>query len=169
MSIEACWNCRKNCAHGTRADRFEKRCRVREPPRHLAPPPVNHHSWCLSKQRASAKGPSTITDIFLESPLPQTMSLIISCIIFALIITIDISCIGSRRRIALCFRDDITSNRGCGIDQCPISQTQVETRAVHLQERSYEYFCYSRWPASHWILVHNTFEGVVTNYRRAVD
>ena len=98
-------NCRKNCAHGTRADRFEKRCRVREPPRHLAPPPVNHHSWCLSKQRASAKGPSTITDIFLESPLPQTMSLIISCrpIIFALIITIDISCTGSRRRIARVF------------------------------------------------------------------
>ena len=91
----------------------------------------------------------------------DSYGLIISCIIFALIITIDISCTGSRSR----FRDDITSNRGCGIDQCPISQT----RAVHLQERSYEYCCYSRWPASHWILVHNTFEGMVTNYRRAVD
>ena len=63
------------------------------------------------------------------------------------------------------FCDNKTSNRGGGIDQCPISQT----RAVHRHKRSYVFCCYSRCPASHWILVHNTFEGVVTNYGAVIS
>ena len=117
----------------------------------LAPPPLSI-TYRSERKRA----------IYDFRHFLQTMSLMISCIVFALVITINISCTASRRQKA---PDVITSNRGGGIDQCPISQT----RAVHRHKRSYKYCCYSCCLASHWILVPNTFEGVVMNYRRAVD
>ena len=122
--------------------------------RFAAPPlSITIPSTCLSKQRARKQGLSTITGIFFKS--------------YCISLDYHDKHFVHRKpwTESARFCEAITSNRGGGIDQCPISQT----RDIHRHKRSYEYCCYSCCPTSHWILVHNPFEGVVTNYRRAVD
>ena len=159
-------NCHKNCVHGTLIDLIY--VSPLEKPRNVA------QKWHYREHEFGGFAkpiaiPSTRTDLRQLAPplssserkraiddyrqLRQTMSLIISCVHRK-----------PKTESARCC-DAITSNRGGANDQCPISQT----RAVHRHNHSCEYCCYSCCPASHWILLYNTFEGVVTIFRRAVD
>ena len=97
--------------------------------------------------------------------LLQTMSLIIPFILFAVIITVHISCTGSRRRIDRVFAVTLESLPRIGVVEL--------TNAPY--PKHVPFACRSALtnivvtPASHWILEHNTFEGGVTNYWRAID
>ena len=178
-------NCRKNGAHRTLID-FKHMSRL-EKPRNIAQKRRyrEHEFRGFAAVRRANRDP-IYTDRFAAvwAAPPLSITIPSACLskqrerkgyrrlpasssnrIFALIITINISCTGSRRQKARFFAMPLSRIGGGGIDQCPLSQT----RAIHRHKRSYEYCCYSCCPTSHWILVHNTFEGVVTNYRRAVD
>ncbi len=121
----------------------------------LAPPPLSI-TYRSERKRA----------IYDFRHFLQTMSLMISCIVFALIITINISCTASRRQKARVFAMPLPRIGVVELTNAPYPKHVPFTGTSALTNIAVTQDCCL---ASHWILVHNTFEGVVTNYRRAVD